>query len=69
MEQSDPKYFSVGTVGPGKTSSVENSWSLTLTRQGASAGYGAYTVTFTEEGYDATNSTIEEKPEINPRGT
>jgi len=69
MEQSAPKYFSVGTIGPGATTSLEDSWSLTLTRQGASAGYGAYTVTFTQDGYDLTNSTIEAKPEINPRGT
>jgi len=69
MEQSAPKYFSVGTVGPGETSSLENSWKLTLTRQGASAGYGAYTVTFTQNGYDTADSTIEALPEINPRGT
>jgi prepilin-type N-terminal cleavage/methylation domain-containing protein len=69
MEQSAPTYYSVGTIGPGSSSSLENSWSLTLTRQGASAGYGAYTVTFTQEGYDKTTSTIETKPEINPRGT
>jgi prepilin-type N-terminal cleavage/methylation domain-containing protein len=69
MEQSPPTYFSVGTIGPGKSGSLEDSWSLTLTRQGASSGYGAYTVTFTQEGYDTANSTIEAKPEINPKGT
>jgi len=69
MEQAAPKYFSVGAIQPGGTSSLEDSWSLTLTRQGASSGYGAYTVVFTQDGYDATASTIEAKPEINPRGT
>ena len=69
MEQAAPKYFSVGTIQPGGSSSLEDSWSLTLTRQGASSGYGAYTVVFTQDGYDATASTIEAKPEINPRGT
>ena len=52
-----PKYFTVGTIAAGATTSLEDSWTLTLTRVGASAGYGAYTVIFTEEGYDATNST------------
>ncbi|MHC4402878.1 MAG: type IV pilin protein, partial [Planctomycetota bacterium] len=53
MEQVAPKYFTVGAVGPGPTASLEDSWSLALTRQGASAGYGAYTVIFTQDGYDS----------------
>jgi len=61
-----PAYFTVGSVGPGTTSKIENSWSLTLTRTGASAGYGAYTVTFTDQGYDAANSGIQAIPDINP---
>lgn len=68
MDQTDPKYFTVGEVAAGSTSLLEDSWTLTLTRGGASAGYGAYTVTFTQMGYDATNSTIEELPDINPMG-
>ena len=68
VEQSIPKYFSIGTIAAGVTSSLEDSWTLTLTRQGASSGYGAYTVTFTEEGYDAANSTIDGLPDINPLG-
>ena len=64
-----PKYFTIGTIGPGGTSSIQDSWTLTLTRTGASAGYGAYTVTFTQDGYDATNSTIDAVPAINPMGT
>jgi len=63
------KYFTVGTVEEGSTGSLEDSWTLTLTRTGASAGYGAYTVTFTEEGYDSANSTINAKPDINPMQT
>ena len=46
------KYFTVGTVAAGTTGSLQDSWTLTLTRAGASAGYGEYTVTFTEQGYD-----------------
>ena len=65
----DPKYFTVGTIAAGATTSLEDSWTLTLTRKGASAGYGAYTVIFTEQGYDATNSSIKDKPDINPMQT
>lgn len=64
-----PKYFSVGEIQPGSSGSLEDSWSITLTRTGASAGYGAYTVTFTEKGFDTANSTISELPEINPMGS
>jgi prepilin-type N-terminal cleavage/methylation domain-containing protein len=69
MEQTEPVYFTLGTVTAGETASLEDSWSLTLTRQGASAGYGAYTVTFTQDGYDAANSTIDALPDINPMGS
>jgi prepilin-type N-terminal cleavage/methylation domain-containing protein len=64
IQMPDPKYFTVGTPGPGSTSSLEDSWTLTLTRSGNAGGYGAYTVTFTDQGYDADNSTIDAK--INP---
>ncbi|CAN5816293.1 hypothetical protein BH23PLA1_BH23PLA1_00990 [soil metagenome] len=57
-----PKYFTVGTIEAG-TGTLEDSWSLTLTRLGASAGYGAYTVIFTDQGY-STASTIPDS--INP---
>ena len=63
------KYFTVGIVEAGSTASLQDSWSLTLTRAGASAGYGAYTVTFTEQGFDSLNSTITAKPDINPMQT
>ena len=64
-----PKYFTVGAIAAGSTGSLEASWTLTLTRVGASSGYGAYTVTFTQNGYDSTNSTIDSLPDINPMGT
>jgi len=64
-----PKYFTVAAVAAGSTSDIEDSWSLTLTRSGASAGYGAYTVTFTEQGYDSNSSTIDGLPQINPIGS
>lgn len=61
-----PKYFRVGKITSGGSGSLENSWSLTLTRQGSSAGYGAYTVTFTEQGFDVSSSMIAALPEISP---
>ena len=64
-----PKYFTVGTTAAGSSGDIEDSWTLTLTRVGASAGYGAYTVTFTETGYDAVNSTLNDLPQINPIST
>jgi type IV pilus assembly protein PilA len=69
IQFSAPKYFSVGTVAAGSSGKLEDSWTLTLTRTGAASGYGAYTVVFTEEGYDATNSTINALPDVNPMGS
>ena len=69
MEQTAPKYYTVGDIIVGDTTNLEDSWSITLTRQGASSGYGAYTVVFTQDGYDAATSTIEGLPDINPMGS
>ncbi|HUS90276.1 MAG TPA: hypothetical protein VM695_00455, partial [Phycisphaerae bacterium] len=63
------KYFSAGTIQPSATGTLEDSWSLTLTRMGSSAGYGQYTVTFTQEGYDPNSSTISNHDDINPMQT
>jgi type IV pilus assembly protein PilA len=60
-----PKYFSIGSLGTGGMGHLEDSWTLTLTRSGASAGYGEYTVTFTEEGFDWDDSTITDHSDIN----
>ena len=69
IKLSAPKYFAVGTPSPGSTGDIQDSWTLTLTRQGASAGYGEYTVTLTEEGFDAENSTITDHSDISPMQT
>ena len=68
---SAPKYFTVGDIGPGDTGDIESSWSQTLTRKGASAGYGHYTITFTQDGFnpDPTKSTIAGLESINPMAT
>ena len=52
------RYFTVTPPVAGATSSLQDSWTMTLTRLGASAGYGAYTVVFTQDGFDSTTSTI-----------
>lgn len=65
IQAATPKYFTVDApVVAGSTSSLEDSWTLTLTRTGSSAGYGAYKVVFTDQGFDTTNSSI--KAEISP---
>jgi type IV pilus assembly protein PilA len=61
-----PKYFDIADPVAGGSGSIEDSWSVTLTRSGTAAGYGDYTVVFTESGYDADNSTIPD--DINPSG-
>ena len=57
-----PEYFTPGLVTAANT--LENDWSLTLTRTGTAAGKGAYTVIFTQDGFDVLNSTI--PIEVNP---
>src|SRR5689334_19618054 len=61
IQMPDPKYFSVGTPAAGSTGSLEDSWTLTLTRSGAAGGYGPYKVIFTDQGFDGTNSDIPSK--------
>ena len=70
VQMSVPRYFSMAdpaVVSP--SGDIELDWSVTLTRSGATTGYGAYTVTYTNAGYDSANSTIEAKPDINPMVT
>ena len=63
-----PQYFSVGSVEvPSTAASLETGWEITMTRVGSSAGYGAYTVVWSHEGYDGDASTID--PEISPLQT
>ena len=46
-----PKYFSIGPY-----TAEEDRWGVTLFRTGSSAGYGRYTVKFTEEGYSVDSN-------------
>jgi prepilin-type N-terminal cleavage/methylation domain-containing protein len=63
-----PRHFALGLVKPGSTGEIQSSWSLTLTRTGPSSAYGAYTVTFTDDGFDSANSSIARFPDVNPMG-
>ena len=59
IEMVDPEYFTVGAIEvPASESDLQTGWEMTLTRLGASAGYGAYTVVFNHDGFDGTSSTI-----------
>ena len=69
IKLSTPKYFTLGAIAAGASGDLEDSWTCTLTRTGSAAGYGAYTVTFNEEGYDSVNSTINAHDDINPMQT
>ena len=65
IQYSVPKYFDLPTDGA--ITADEDTWTMTLTRKANSAGYTAnYTVTFSQDGFDSTNSTI--PGEINPIG-
>jgi prepilin-type N-terminal cleavage/methylation domain-containing protein len=65
-----PKYFAVSTYSATQgNATTPSTWTMTLTRDVTSSSKGAYTVTFTQDGFDSTNSTITANPEINPMGT
>lgn len=60
-----PEHFTVGSISPPSTETdLRTGWELTLTRTGASAGYGVYTVVFNHDGFDDVTSTIDS--EISP---
>lgn len=63
------KYFDTPGFDESDAEALQTSWSMTLTRKGPSAGYGAYTVVFTQDGFSADNSTIVNYPDINPMQT
>lgn len=64
ITKSAPKYYTVGIIQAGSTGSMANSWFIMLTRR--STGGGAYTITFTEKGFEPANSTVVNLPDINP---
>lgn len=63
------QYFETTGIADSDATALQTHWSQTLVRKGASAGYGAYTVTFTENGFDTENSNIMDHQDINPMQT
>lgn len=61
-----PEFYSVGAIQAGRTAKLTDSWQLTLTRYGEAGGFGNYTVTFNEAGFDPDHSTIADMNDINP---
>ena len=71
IKAASPRCFAVpDAFSPADTPSLEDSWSLTLTRAGSSAGHGAYTVIFTQAGFDRSSAiaSVASNSEINPLG-
>jgi prepilin-type N-terminal cleavage/methylation domain-containing protein len=67
-EMVTPEYFTVGEVAvPRSESDLETGWEIALTRLGASAGYGTYTVVYNQKVFYSTKSTIDS--EISPLQT
>jgi prepilin-type N-terminal cleavage/methylation domain-containing protein len=65
------KYFATPTAisvsGTGATSTGSPAWSLMLTRTASTSSYGAYSVNWTEAGFDqGATSTITSTPQICP---
>ncbi|MHC4836816.1 MAG: type IV pilin protein [Planctomycetota bacterium] len=55
IEIDNPENFSIS--GP-YSSNWETKWEIKLTRNGASSGYGRYTVVFDQDGYNSSKSSI-----------
>jgi prepilin-type N-terminal cleavage/methylation domain-containing protein len=70
ITQSTPKYFEVGSaLTATQAADGTSSWTMTLKRIVSTSSYGAYTVTFTQDGYDSAHSTIAGLTDINPMGS
>ena len=66
FSSSNPSWVKTTGIDESDAAALQTKWSQTLTRKGASAGYGAYTVVFNQDGFDEENSTITDFPSINP---
>ncbi len=60
------EYFETSGIDASDPKALQTEWSMTLTRKGAAAGFGAYTVVFNQDGFSGENSTITEFPAISP---
>lgn len=70
ITQNTPQYFEVGTLATENPGGGAPTWTLTLTRVATTSSYGAYTVTFTQDGFSTSSSINDEDCEgINPMGS
>ena len=69
MQGLDPQFFDFGLIEPGESGSLQDSWSLTMTRKARDHFKGEYTVTFTDKGFNPNDSTISDLPGISPLQT
>lgn len=53
-----PEFFSVGNF---TSYNWQTKWELKLTRKGASSGFGAYTVTWNEDGFARSRSSLDDE--------
>lgn len=54
-----PAWFDVLEFEANRARERRGGWFLTLARRGRPAGYGGYTITFNERGFDAARSTVD----------
>lgn len=66
IRETAAKYFDFGLIEAGQSGSMEDSWSLTMTRKTGAQFKGEYTVTFNNQGFDPNESTISDLPGITP---
>lgn len=66
IQETAAAYFDFGSFEAGQSGSIENSWSMTMTRRPTDRFKGEYTVTFTDQGFDPNESTISDLPGIAP---
>lgn len=55
VAQKAPKYFTIGNFA---SSNYQTNWRLTLRRRVRSSGFGRYTVTYDQNGFNQARSTI-----------
>jgi type IV pilus assembly protein PilA len=72
IKQGVPKYFDLGAITETHVGGSPT-WNMTLTRKTGSSSYGAYTVSFGQDGYkvtptDGSQLPISGIPDINPMG-
>jgi Tfp pilus assembly protein PilE len=66
MTASLPENFHVGSLERSIREDGRSTWKLTLTRKGMAMGFGAYTISFDQDGFLDDMSSVSAFPKINP---